>query len=79
MWDRGYPFSSYEMAFKYYTIASNLHFAKAQYNLALMYTYGEGVKIDYRMRSKFYYLASVNGELTFAAITYSFRPLSSSR
>lgn len=61
MWDRGYPYSSYDMAFKYYTIASGLDFAKAQYNLALMYTYGEGVPVDHEMKTKYYYLASKNG------------------
>lgn len=61
MWDRGFPFASYEMAFKYYMIASEMNFAKAQYNLALMYTYGEGVEIDLIKRTKFYYLASKNG------------------
>eukprot|EP01127_Copromyxa_protea_P013844 TRINITY_DN3762_c0_g1_i2.p1 TRINITY_DN3762_c0_g1~~TRINITY_DN3762_c0_g1_i2.p1 ORF type:complete len:353 (-),score=41.09 TRINITY_DN3762_c0_g1_i2:10-1068(-) len=61
MWDRGYPYASYQMAFKYYMIASDLNFAKAQYNLALMYAYGEGVPVDCRITTKFYYLASKNG------------------
>jgi hypothetical protein len=62
MWDRGFPYASYEMAFKYYMIASNLNFAKAQYNLALMYAYGEGVPVDHHITTKFYYLASKNGK-----------------
>ena len=56
---------SYEKAFEYYEQAAHLGFAKAQYNLGIMYAKGQGVEQSYETAAALYAQAVQQG-YTFA-------------